>query len=93
MNPFSNFKHVLFAAGVVRLAMVTYGCIQDTICTDLLSFQNAWPTCGHPERLVTRAAPIPYTDVDYHVVTDGARHILAGGSPYDRTTYRYTPIL
>lgn len=38
-------------------------------------------------------AQVGYTDIDYRVVTDGARHILTGGSPFERHTYRYSPIM
>lgn len=36
---------------------------------------------------------VQYTDIDYKVVTDGARYILNNESPFRRHTYRYSPIL
>ncbi|KAH8308943.1 hypothetical protein KR059_003654 [Drosophila kikkawai] len=36
---------------------------------------------------------VPYTDIDYKVVTDGARQVLAGETPFARHTYRYSPIM
>ncbi|KAL7413130.1 PIG-M-domain-containing protein [Mrakia frigida] len=82
-SPSLSFLLILGISFFIHLVLIAYGSYQDSIST------------------------VKYTDVDYNVFSDAARFVATGeggaseglwggswiGSPYSRSTYRYTPLL
>lgn len=80
----SDFRFVAALSAVIHICLIAYGHWQDThrkVSTRL---------CREHALLLVR---VKYTDIDYMVYTDAARAVYRGGSPFERHTYRYTPLL
>ena len=70
-----------FGAILVRAILILYG-----------RWQDEHSTYNHRSHLISPVL-VKYTDVDYFVFSDAAQYVTQGLSPYDRETYRYTPLL
>lgn len=73
-----SVKIVFILAFLLRIIMLIYSEWQDSHCM----------ICIYLLLVVVK-----FTDIDYAVYTDAARHIYYSESPYDRATYRYTPLM
>lgn len=61
-----------------RITLVLYAHIHDYLFK--VSF---------PPKLQNNFFQVNFTDIDYTVFSDAAKHVSNGGSPFEKKTYRY----